>query len=75
MLGAYDKLIDARQVAAVLRRTGVDVDVDWVRAELNHLADERPPRLVRGVRRETHGGANEILLYFVLPPAAGADAP
>ena len=67
MLGGHDKLIDARQVAAVLERLGISADVEEVRVELNNLAEERPPRLIRGAKRIVRDGADEVLLYFVLP--------
>ena len=67
LLAEYDKMIDAVQVAAVLQRIGESADVGWVHAELNELAEEHPPRLNRRARRVTTDGADQLMIYFVLP--------
>ena len=68
MLAAHDKMIDAVQVKAVLDRLGISADLDWVRASLNALADEQPPRLIRsnGTLAASRG-SGELIFWFVLP--------
>ena len=64
-LAAYNKMIDAVQVTAVLHRLGVDADLDWVRSSLNAIADEQPPRLIK--KWKVVGEPGELFFYFELP--------
>ena len=68
MLAAHDKMIDAVQVKAVLDRLDISADLDWIRAALNALADEQPPRLIRsnGTLAASRG-SGELIFWFVLP--------
>jgi hypothetical protein len=71
MLAARDKMIDAVQVNAVLARLGISADIDWIRAALNELAEEQPPRLIRANGTVSPSdGRSELLFWFVLPPPA-----
>ena len=74
VLAAREKMINAVQVTAVLRRAGVSVTVDSVRAVLYAFTAEQPPRLVRAVR-VVGDGPTELIQYFVLTPPSVPDRP
>jgi hypothetical protein len=74
MLAEHHKLIDVVQVTAVLQHLGMSVDLDWVRALMNALTAEEPPRLKRAAQ-VVGKGPGELIVYFELTTPTHDDGP
>jgi hypothetical protein len=76
MLAAYDKMIDAAQIKAVLDRMGASVDIAWVRTALNTLADAQPPQLLRcSGSLKAADGSDELLFWLSFRKRPDTSAP
>ena len=74
LLAEHHKLIDVVQVTAVLQRLGLSADFDWVRALMNALTAEEPPRLKRATQ-VVGKGPGELIVYFELTTPTHGDGP